>query len=275
MSVLCRRGGCVLRAGMLPGRANVAHASRPREHHTACGEYLEIIARYSDRPEMEAPRVLMTLATTAVLVLQPSAAQAECANPPDLEEALRRAPAAFVGEVTQAGLDSDETTVEVQWIWKGPDLPETLVLQTPSGSTTTGEAAFRFRAGTTYIVLLEDTTGPLAVGECSGTRRYRGGGEEIPSEFQLAAGATMGRAPGAPTNGDNSAGDIGWSYLAVASMLLVAALTLVVRAYLRKRRSRPASTRLKRRIPAVNGLLSSRRTSGNRRMQRLKGRNRK
>lgn len=226
----------------------------------------------SDRRQMRVPRVLLAISTMLVWISQPGSALAECANPPSLEEALRAAPVAFVGEVTSAGVNADEATISVQWIWKGPDLPKELALRTPSTPAASGETGFRFRAGTTYIVLLEDTNGPYEVGECSGTRRYRGDGQVIPSELQLAAGASAGRAPGAPTEGAVADGGIGWAYIAVGAVLMIALMALAVRAYLRKRRSRPASDFLKRRIPAADGVMSSRRTSGDRQMQRLRRR---
>jgi hypothetical protein len=204
------------------------------------------------------------------------AAFAECTDPPPLEDALRESPIAIIGEVTAAGLDADEATISVQWIWKGPDLPEELVLQTPSTPTLSGEVGFRFRAGTTYIIFLQDTTGPYEVGECSGTRRYRSDGQAIPPELQLAAGATAGRAPGAPADGAIAdEGGIGLTYIAPAAVLAIGLMALAATAYRRKRRARPSSDLLKRRIPAVDGVMSSRRTSGDRRMQRLRRRNKK
>lgn len=220
-------------------------------------------------------RALLAIAAMLVSISQPSAALAECADLPSLEDALRAAPVAFVGEVTSAGLDTDEAVVSVQWIWKGPDLSPVITLQTPNEPTLSGEPGFRFRAGTRYIVFLDDTDRPYEVSECSGTRRYRGDGQAIPADLQLVAGAAEGRAPGASVGDATASGGIGWAYIAIGMILVVASIALAVRAYVRSRRSRPASERLKRRIPAVSSLLSSRRTAGDRRTERLRGRKRK
>jgi hypothetical protein len=122
-------------------------------------------------------------------------ARADCADPPTLEDAIAGAESVFVGEVIAAGFESDQATLSVQWIWKGPDLNSQLTVSTPPAANG-GVPGYRFREGSTYIVIIEQRTNPIVIGECSGTRVYRGDGEAIPADLQEATGRATGRVPG-------------------------------------------------------------------------------
>jgi len=122
-------------------------------------------------------------------------AAATCTAPPDLANAIEEASSVFVGEVTEASFDSEEATLSVMWIWKGPDLSPELTVVTPL-SNDGGEAGFRFRQGSTYIVVVRQFGDPIVIGECSGTTVYREEGQQVPEELQEAVGGSVGRLPG-------------------------------------------------------------------------------
>ena len=151
-------------------------------------------ARISTIGRQIAASVAFLLLTIGVWMHAPDQAYADCAAPPALEDAIADAVSVFVAEVTSAGFESEEATLSVQWIWKGPDPGAELTVSTPlSGG---GEPGFRFRDGSTYIVVIEERTDPIVVGECSGTRVYRGDGQLIPADIRDATGLTTARIPG-------------------------------------------------------------------------------
>ena len=146
---------------------------------------------------MRAIRVLIALAVLFSVVLQSAdAARADCAELPPLDEAIAEASSVFIGVVLDAGFDSGQATIRVQWIWKGRDLAEEVTVSTPVEATARQEEGFQFRAGSTYIVIVEEAGSEIEIGACSGTRTYRGDGESVPAELQEAAGTATGRAPG-------------------------------------------------------------------------------
>ena len=112
-----------------------------------------------------------------------------------LEDAIAGAASVLVADVTAAGFESEEATLSVQWIWKGSDPGAELTVSTPPAGNG-DEPGFRFREGSRYIVIIEERTDPIVIGECSGTRVYRGDGQAIPADLQDATGRATGRLPG-------------------------------------------------------------------------------
>lgn len=215
-------------------------------------------------------RILLVLAVLSVLLVWPSGSvRAECASLPSLEAALEDAPGAFIGEVSEARFDLDQATIRVLWIWKGRDLPKEIVVQTPFEVTSSGESGFRFRAGATYIVMMQDSVAPFTVNECSGTRMYRADGEAIPSDFWAAVGAEMGHRPGdKPARASENAKGAGYSPLVVvvtgfAGLIAVASYRL---------RGQSVATKGKlQKVRRLNGLSSTGR-SGRSQLGRIRRR---
>jgi hypothetical protein len=219
---------------------------------------------------MRKRRILLVLAILSLLLVWPAVlVRAECASPPSLEAALEDAPGAFIGEVSEARFDSDQATIRVLWIWKGRDLPEEIVVQTPIEVTSSGESSFRFRGGATYVVLMQDDVAPFTVDECSGTRIYRADGEAIPSDLQVAAGAAMGHRPG-DTNAGVSGNAKGAGYWPLVVLVTGLAGLVAIGSYRLRRRS-VAIKGGRHRVRRLGGF-SSRGRSGGSQLGRLRSR---
>ncbi len=216
-------------------------------------------------------RVPLVLATLGILLCWPAAAvRADCASLPSLEVALEDASGAFIGDVTEARFDSDQATIRVLWIWKGRDLPAEIVVQTPSGVTSSGDSAYRFRAGATYIVMMQDTVAPLTIDECSGTRMYRADGEAIPPDLQVAAGASIGHRPGG-SGAAASSDATDTSVLPLVGLVAGLAGLVTIVAYLVL--PQPVAVEGgRRRVRNMGGLMSSRGRSGRSQLGRLRSR---
>lgn len=152
---------------------------------------------------MKLSRLLGVIVVAAGFLVVPAGiVLAECATTPSLETALSETTVAFIGEVTEAQFGSDEAVVRVQWIWKGGDLAEEVVVRAP------GDSGVSFRSGVNYIVIPENARAPYELAECSGTRIYRADGEVIPEDLQTAVGSVSGlaRRPGQSTESSETTG---------------------------------------------------------------------
>jgi hypothetical protein len=113
------------------------------------------------------------LGASAAALAGPSAVLADCAVPPELKVALATAQVAFVGTVNRTEGDDRWAHVDVEEIWSGPDLPETVVVVgalvadgvTPDDRT--------FRAGVRYLFLpTRDADGTLRDNGCTSTTEW-------------------------------------------------------------------------------------------------------
>ena len=158
----------------------------------------------------------------------PGAAHAACEAPPDLESALASSTVAFIGAVDETDLATGETSMTVLWVWKGVNIPDQVDLLTPQSVTTAEDPGVAFVEGGTYIVIPENGSSPFEVGKCSGTRRYRADGSEIPDELQAATGRSIPFLPGASTAATaDTEGGIPWDYLFIG-LIAVSGLALVL-----------------------------------------------
>ena len=197
----------------------------------------------------------------ALLMVPTGAVLAECEDP-SLEDALARSSVAFIGVVTDASFDSDTASLHVEWIWKGGDLADDVVVKTP------GADPYPFRVGATYIVIPQDTTAPFELAQCSGTRMYRADGELVPEELQGAVGTAMGRVPGTELSDPEDTGSNAMSPLLVALGLGVIAVGAIV---FRRLRSRVDSDeRSERHWRRVGGPLTWSVRSGGRQVGRMR-----
>ncbi len=55
-------------------------------------------------------------------------ASASCAAPPSLENGYAHAEVVFIGRVVELSNDNRSATVEVEQVWKGPELPDVVVV---------------------------------------------------------------------------------------------------------------------------------------------------
>ena len=217
---------------------------------------------------MRKNRAVVVLALVGVMLLHAGGAGADCAAPPPLDDALEAASIAFIGKVSEAAFESGQATLQVQWIWKGGELPAEVVVKTPPG--TDGNPGYRFREGSTYIVIPQNAGVPLIVDPCSGTRSYRADGQDIPSDLQEAVGASSGWAPGSAASGGPADGDdVSTLPLIIALLAIIASATIGLSLY---RSRHDAATESRRRFRGLSGLLSSGGRSGKDQVGRLRRR---
>ncbi len=106
----------------------------------------------------------------ALWLLVPTAASASCAMPIPIKEAIQSADVVIVGTVTSTENLGRWATVEVHEIWKGPDLPATVVVRggpEPGGASSIDRT---FSVGARYLFVLGlDAQGALSDNACSAT----------------------------------------------------------------------------------------------------------
>jgi hypothetical protein len=179
------------------------------------------------------------IALALFLVLRPVAAAADCAPPPDIEQALALTEAAFVGEVTAVDFDGRVATFEVLEVWKGVLEEQVIVNGGPDLSELTaararGEEVFTsgdrsYRLGEVYLVLAQRGDGPiLRDGGCSATQVFTQALELARPDSAHAPIAVVEVVPVDPVDDGGS----GWAIpLALAGLAAAAAagVWLVVR----------------------------------------------
>ena len=158
----------------------------------------------------------------ALWLLVPAPAAASCAMPIPIEQAIRDSPVVITGTVTSTENDGRWATVQVHEIWKGPDLPATVVIlggPEPGGASSIDRS---FTAGARYLfVVTIDERGQLHDNACSATTEMAAGENKLrPAEFRTPAPAEATDA-GADLTGVVGAGAVA---LVVAAVLLVAGL---------------------------------------------------
>ena len=156
----------------------------------------------------------------ALWLLAPAAASASCAMPIPIEEAIRSAEVVITGTVTSTDNMGRWATVEVHEIWKGPDLPSTVVIRGGPGPGSASSVDRSFQAGARYLFVASlDGQGGLNDNACSATTEMGAGENALrPADFRT------------PTPDDTSptGGDIGGLVAPVGVALLVAAALLAI-----------------------------------------------
>jgi hypothetical protein len=120
----------------------------------------------------------------------------------------------FVGTVTSTSDNDRVARVEVQSIWKGPDLPAHVEVH---GSPVSGWNAYssvdrRFRAGERDIFVLFSASAPLQDNSCSATQIYT-------AEIAALAPADA-RSPAPATPGDEVLGFVSAHWVPLALVLV-------------------------------------------------------
>ena len=145
------------------------------------------------------------------LLLSPPAALASCAMPDPLGAVLTRAEIVFVGSVTRTAQMGRWATVTVEEIWKGPDLPQTVLVKGGQGGNTMTSVDRTFEAGTRYLFLPSGSNPGLTDNACSSTTVWS-------ADLEAMRPATI-RKPGVDQTVDRGS-DAPW--LAPALVALVA-----------------------------------------------------
>lgn len=115
-----------------------------------------------------------SLLAGALLLAAPSSTFASCALPPPIDNPVATADIVFVGTVSATSNGNRWATVAVQEVWRGPDMPATVVIQGgPAGNAATSVDR-SFQVGTTYLFFpnVDSGTGALTDNSCSSTTEF-------------------------------------------------------------------------------------------------------
>lgn len=167
---------------------------------------------------------------TWLVVASPTAASADCAPPPDIEQALALTDTAFVGEVTSLDFDGRVATFEVLEVWKGvveervivnggmPDIAELTAARAAGEEVfTSGDRSYAF--GEVYLVLAQIGDGPiLRDGGCSATQRFT---EALEAARPASAHAPIAVVEVVPADPPDDG--LGWAVPAALAAVAVAA----------------------------------------------------
>lgn len=99
------------------------------------------------------PRTILATALlgAAAILAAPGAALADCMASPPIEIALSGADIVFVGTVTEVGNGGRWASVIVEDIWKGPDLPGTIIVRGGPEGNAASSVDRSFDAGVRYL----------------------------------------------------------------------------------------------------------------------------
>jgi hypothetical protein len=172
-------------------------------------------------------RVLGAIAALLVAAL-PGTAVASCIMPPPLAESIRLAEVVIVGTVGATENRARWATINVEEIWKGPDLPPTVIVRAGPAGDTFSSIDRTFDAGVRYLFLLgRDEQGGFTDNACSQT---------TPWEVGLAALRPADFRPPTVIDGTADAGDPAELLVPAIVALLVAAVLLAIGLLARGRR---------------------------------------
>ncbi|MDK1019633.1 MAG: hypothetical protein QGD89_09560 [Actinomycetota bacterium] len=211
------------------------------------------------RPKMRsravATRLLVaSFLATSVVALLPHPALASCAELPDIETAFAAADVVFVGRVLELSNGNRTAVMEVEQVWKGPQLPDIVTVEGGPGDARTVTSVDRtFEAGT-YIVFPVNSTPPFEDNICTLTQHMTAALDVInpfadePLEDPSAGEAVtttdagdIGTSQTAdPVGGGDAARELG-SVSAGRNPVPILVVALSVMAYLWYRRSQASS----------------------------------
>jgi hypothetical protein len=140
----------------------------------------------------------------AALAVAPRLVAADCMMPPPLEQAIQEGESVFVGTVTVLRQDGRLATVQVEEVWRGPDLPEMVEVR---GGPEAGMATSidrHYAGGMRYLfvvsIVAEAGVRYLSDNSCTSTSEWRDAMAPLrPVDVRqpLPAGAGEGDAGGA------------------------------------------------------------------------------
>jgi hypothetical protein len=108
--------------------------------------------------------------TALAFVVGPSAVLADCMMPAAVGEAAATAEIVFVGTVTETTNRNSWANVAVEEVWRGPDMPATVVVKGGSGGDGISSVERSFQAGVKYLFFpYADEQGGLADNICTNT----------------------------------------------------------------------------------------------------------
>lgn len=156
-------------------------------------------------------------------VLFAGPARASCAPAPPLDKAYADAEVVFKGTVSAAENNGRTATVEVDEIWKGPPLPDSVVvIGGAEGENVASSVDREFRVGLTYLFFPNNSSSPFRDNICTSTQPYS------PKHERLRDPSTSGpgdeRGDPLPTTGSALFVWLGaaWLIMAAGALLLFA-----------------------------------------------------
>lgn len=115
--------------------------------------------------------VVALLAVVGTAVVSPQPAFASCAEIPELETAFADAEVVFIGVVTELSNNDRTVTMQVEDVWKGPALPDTVVVNGgPADSSSFTSVDRTFESGT-YVVFPVNASPPFEDNACTLTQK--------------------------------------------------------------------------------------------------------
>jgi len=112
---------------------------------------------------------VMVVAGAVAVSSQP--AFASCAEIPDLETAYADAEVVFIGVVTDISNNDRTVTMQVEEVWKGPALPETVVVNGGPADSSSFTSVDRTYESGTYVVFPVNTSPPFKDNACTLTQK--------------------------------------------------------------------------------------------------------
>ncbi|NJD28451.1 MAG: hypothetical protein FIA92_09150 [Chloroflexi bacterium] len=157
---------------------------------------------------------LLPIAAAFALLGAPGAVLADCMMPPPIEEAVKSAEVVFVGTVVAVQDQGRRATVEVEEVWRGPDLPVTTVVLGGQGEGLTSVDR-TYEVGMKYVFFpsVDPESRALVDNLCTNTTPWQDDYEAVrPAEAR-------------PPIGEPSTEPVGFD---VASLVPIGGLVLVV-----------------------------------------------
>ena len=113
----------------------------------------------------------LPILVASALFVAPGVALADCAMPPPVGQAALTADIVFVGTVTATTNGNRWAEVAVREVWRGPDVPATVVVQGGPGGNAMTSVDRSFQVGVTYVFFpyLDASTGALTDNSCTST----------------------------------------------------------------------------------------------------------
>lgn len=115
--------------------------------------------------------IVSALMVVGVIAVAPQPALASCAELPSLEVGFAEADVVFIGVVTDLSNNDRTAVMQVEQVWKGPALPETVVVNGgPDDANFVTSVDRAYELGT-YIVFPVNSTPPFEDNACTLTQK--------------------------------------------------------------------------------------------------------
>lgn len=115
--------------------------------------------------------LIVSMLTVTLVAITAQSALASCAEPPDLETAFAEADIVFIGVVVELTNNDRTAKMEVESVWKGPQLPDVVTVHGSPDDPNLFTSVDRTFTYGTYIVFPVNTEPPFQDNICTLTQR--------------------------------------------------------------------------------------------------------